>query len=145
MAVTKFSAIEPEGEPEVLGSSSDRSLGFVFGAAFSLLGTWPLIHGGAPRVWFLLLACLFALVAIYAPRILRPLNVVWTRLGALLHRIVTPVAMGVVFFLVVTPMAWIMWMLGKDPLRLTRDTNARSYWIERQPPGPDPRSMVRQF
>ena len=145
MMGTKFSAIEPDAEPEVVNSSSDRSFGLVFAAAASLLGIWPLIHGRWPGVWFLLLGCLFALAAVYAPRILRPLNVVWTRLSALLHRIVTPLAMGIVFFLVVTPIAWMMRMLGKDPLRLTRDAYASSYWIERHPPGPDPQSMVRQF
>jgi hypothetical protein len=145
MTVRKFSAIEPEAEAEAVTSSSDRTLGFVFAAALSVLGASPLVHGGSPRIWFLLLACLFSLTALYAPRILRPLNVAWMRLGALLHRLVTPLAMGIVFFVVVTPIAWMMRMFGQDPLRLARDTNARSYWIERHPPGPDPRSMVRQF
>jgi Saxitoxin biosynthesis operon protein SxtJ len=145
MAKTKFSAIEPELEPELLKSGSDRSLGIVFAAALTFLGAWPLTDGRSPRFWFLLAACAFALAATYAPWILRPLNAVWTRLGALLHRIVTPIAMGVVFFVVVTPIAWMMRALGKDPLRLKRDTDAKTYWIERQPPGPDPQTMTRQF
>jgi saxitoxin biosynthesis operon SxtJ-like protein len=144
-AQTKFSAIEPEADAEVIKSSSDRSLGFVFATALGLLGAWPLIHGRPPRIWLVLLAAFFTLAAIYVPWMLQPLNVVWTRLGAVLHRIVSPIAMGVVFFLVVTPTAYLMRMLGKDVLRLARDTNARTYWIERNPPGPNPRSMERQF
>jgi hypothetical protein len=145
MSGRRFSAIEPEAEPEVVTSSNDRTLGFVFAAAAGLLGTWPLIHGRSPRISLLLLACLFLLAALCAPRILRPLNVIWTRLGALLHRVVTPIAMGIVFFLVITPMASMMRRFGKDPLRLVRDANASTYWVERQPPGPNPRTMLRQF
>jgi hypothetical protein len=145
MAGTKFSAIEPEIEDEILKYSSDRSLGLVFAAAFCLLGLLPLMHGRSPKFAFLLLACLFVLAAICAPQVLGPLNIVWTRLGAFLHRIVTPLVMGFVFFAVLTPVAWIMRILGNDPLRLARDASASSYWIERQPPGPNPQSMVRQF
>jgi len=145
MAGKRFSAIEPDAEPDIVKSSSDRTFGFVFAAALGLIGMWPLIHGRSPRILILLLASVFVFVALHAPRILRPLNVIWTRLGALLHRLVTPIAMGIMFFLVITPMAWMMRRFGKDPLRLVRDANANSYWIERQPPGPNPGTMVRQF
>jgi hypothetical protein len=141
----KLLAIEPELQSEDLKSSSERSLGFVFAAACCLLGTWPFIRGESPRYWLILIACGFAVAAVFDPHRLRPLNVVWTRLGMLLHRIVSPIVMCIVFFLVLTPIAWIMRARGKDPLRLRREPNAESYWIERQPPGPDPQSMVRQF
>ncbi len=138
-------AVEPEIEPERVEGASDRSVGLVFAGVFVIFGTWPLLDQHPPRVWLLLLACAIGLVAICAPRFLRPLNVVWTRLGTLLHHFITPFVMGVVFFLVVTPTAWFVRASGKDPLRLKRDRDANTYWIERHPPGPDPRTMTRQF
>jgi Saxitoxin biosynthesis operon protein SxtJ len=138
-------AIEPEVEREEVTSSSDRSFGYVFSIAFTVIGLWPLLDGRSPRYWALAIACIFLLLAGFAPRILRPLNMLWGRLGALLHRIVTPIVMSVVFFLVVTPLAYIMQALGKDPLRLRWDKNAKSYWIEREPAGPEPQTMTRQF
>jgi hypothetical protein len=145
MVIRKLSAIEPGLEPEAVKSGSDRSLGIVFAGAFTILGAWPLLDGRSPRFWPLALACAFGLVAAFAPWILGPLNVVWTWLGSLLHRVVTPIAMGIVFFLVVAPVASIMRTFGKDPLRLKRDEDAETYWIERKPYGPDPHTMTRQF
>ena len=72
------------------------------------------------------------MVAWLSPAALAPLNRVWTRFGLLLHRIVSPVVLGVMFFVVVTPMGLVMRALGKDPLRLRFDREARSYWIDRR-------------
>jgi hypothetical protein len=85
------------------------------------------------------------MVAWLSPAALAPLNRVWTRFGLLLHRIVSPVVLGVMFFVVVTPMGLIMRALGKDPLRLRFDRDARSYWIDRRPPGPAPDTLNNQF
>jgi predicted membrane metal-binding protein len=138
-------ATEPELEREEISSSSDRSFGFVFSVVFALVALWPLLDGRPPRYWAVLIACIFLFLAGFAPRILRLLNMLWSRVGALLHRIVTPLVMSAVFFLVVTPTACIMRAFGKDPLRLRLDRNAKSYWIERQPAGPEPQTMTRQF
>ena len=138
-------ATEPELEPEDISSSTDRSFGLVFSVVFVVVALWPLLDGRPPRYWALLIACIFLFLAGFAPQILRPLNILWGRLGALLHRIVTPLVMSAVFFLVVTPTACIMRAFGKDPLRLRLDKNAKSYWIERQPAGPEPQTMTRQF
>ena len=69
----------------------------------------------------------------------------WVKLGALLYVIVSPIVMALLFYLTVTPLALLMRVPGKDPLRLRRDPNAASYWIERTPPGPAPESMKNQF
>jgi hypothetical protein len=138
-------ATEPDLEREDVSPGSDRSFGLVFAAAFIVVGLWPLLSEHSPRYWALLLACVFSILAALAPWILRPLNMLWGRFGALLHRIVAPLVMSVVFFLVVTPLAWAMRILGKDPLRLRSHENEKSYWIKRQPPGPDPQTMKRQF
>ena len=125
--------------------SSDRSLGIVFAVVFLVIGLLPLLHGGSMRLWSIVVAAAFGVVAFTLPRILTPLNKVWTRLSLLLHRIVSPVVLGVLFFLVITPLGLLMRLLGKDPLRLRRDANASTYWIERTPPGPKPETLSDQF
>ena len=82
---------------------------------------------------------LFLVVAVAAPRLLAPLNRLWYRFGLLLHRIVNPVVMGLLFYATVTPIALVMRLVGKDPLHRAFDPQARTYWIERSPPGPKPR------
>ena len=70
---------------------------------------------------------------------------IWTKFGVLLYTIVSPVVLGFLFYVTVTPIALLMRVLGKDPLRLRRDPDAASYWIDRTPPGPSPESMKNQF
>ena len=69
---------------------------------------------------------------------LRPLNRLWLKFGLLLHKVVNPIVMALVFFGTVLPTGLIMRVLGKDLLRLKRQPDANSYWIERRPPGPAP-------
>ena len=76
---------------------------------------------------------------------LAPLNRAWLYVGLLLQRVVSPVVLGILFFLTVTPIGLLMRLTGKNPLRLGFDREAQSYWIDRQPPGPAPDTMPRQF
>lgn len=126
-------------------TGSERAFGLVFAAVFLLVALWPLLAGDAPRYWAIVVALVFAAAAGLAPRILEPLNRLWFRFGMLLHRIVSPLIMALLFFLTVTPIALVMRFMGKDPLRLKFDRAARTYWIERAPPGPPPESMRHQF
>ena len=125
--------------------SSDRSFGFVFAAVFVLVALMPLIHGHAVRWWSASLAVLFALVAWMQPALLSHLNKGWTRFGLLLGAVVSPIALGVLFFLVITPIGLLMRLTGKDPLRLKFERSDESYWIRREPPGPKPDSLTNQF
>ena len=125
--------------------SSDRAFGLVFGAVFTIAGLWPLTAGGPVRIWALGLAIAFLLAAAAYPRILAPLNRIWTRLGAFLHRIANFVILTLLFYLVITPMGLALRLLGKDPLRLRFEPGVRSYWIERRPPGPAPETIEHQF
>ena len=125
--------------------ASERSFGIVFCIVFLIVGLWPLVRGDGPRWWSLAVAAAFLAAAFLLPRALAPLNRLWAKFGLLLHRITNPIIMGVVFFLAVTPTALIMKLLGKDPLRRRIDPAARTYWIERTPPGPAPDSMRNQF
>ncbi len=126
-------------------AGSERAFGLVFAAVFALIGLWPLFSAGGVRVWALIVAALFAAAAFLAPGALKPLNRAWFLFGMLLHKIVNPLVMALLFFTTVTPTALVMRLAGKDPLRLKFDRAAKSYWIERAPPGPEPDSMRRQF
>jgi hypothetical protein len=129
---------------EVEGSS-DRSFGLVFAAVFVLIGGWPLWHGAAPRWWALGVAAAFAAVAVLRPGLLARPNRLWSRLGVLLGMLVSPIALGALFYLAFVPIGLLMRLAGKDPLRLRRDAGSASYWIPRRPPGPPPDSMTNQF
>ena len=130
---------------EAVEGSSDRTFGFVFAAFFTIIGAWPLMWSLAPRWWALALALAFAAVAVVSPRILAPLNRWWMKFGLLLAHVISPIALGILFYAVFTPIGVVMRALGKDPLRLARDKAAASYWVPRTPPGPKPDSMTQQF
>lgn len=125
--------------------SSDRAFGFVFTVVFAIIAAWPLMDGGAPRWWAAGIALAFAVIAIVRPSLLAALNRWWMKFGLLLGAIVSPIALGVLFYGVFMPIGAIMRLAGKDPLRLARDPGAASYWQGREPPGPRPDSMDRQF
>jgi hypothetical protein len=122
---------------------SERSTGLVFaGVALLLAFAWrhhPLAPWGA-----LAAAVCLAGISLLAPRLLKPLNVVWFRIGLLLHRIVNPVVMLALFVFVFTPAGFLV-RIWHDPLRLRRRSEASSYWIERTNDGPATGSMVNQF
>jgi hypothetical protein len=132
-------------ERDAVKGSSDRSFGIVFAVVFSVVGLVPLFSGSGPRWWSIGLAAIFLVTALGYPKILAPLNRLWTRFGLLLHRIVNPIIMGLLFFLVVTPIAMIMRLVGKRPLHLEQDPDVTTYWISRDPPGPPPETMKQQF
>lgn len=126
--------------------SSNRSFGLVIGGAFLLIGVAPLLHAPhRPRWWAIVIAVIFAGCAQLRPDLLKPLNTLWLRFGLLLHKIVSPVILGLLFYTTVLPVGLLMRAFGKDPLRLHKDPAAASYWVPREPPGPSPESMTQQF
>ena len=146
MTDSKTNAVhETMKRDEEVKGSSDRAFGIVFTVVFVIVALWPLTGGESPRIWALIVAGVFLAAALMYPTILAPLNRLWTRFGLLLHKITNPIIMGLVFFVTVTPTALIMKMMGKDPLNRKIDRNAKSYWIDRQPPGPSPETMKNQF
>jgi hypothetical protein len=142
---TALSAVVSPGQEEVARPSSNRTFGLVFAAFFALVALLPILRGHAVRLWALPVSALFLLAALAAPKILAPLNRAWTALGALLHAVINPLVLGVLFYLVFTPFGWVLRRMGKDFLRLRPASGAQTYWIARQPPGPPPESMSRQF
>lgn len=125
--------------------SSDYSFGLVFSIFFLIVGLLPLLYGHNLRMWSLMVAAVFLIATLAAPSVLSPFNRLWTRFGFLLHCIVSPVALGIVFFGVIAPMGLVMRLFSKDLLRLRLDKNASSYWIVRTPPGPTAESLKNQF
>jgi hypothetical protein len=136
---------ESFSRPETVRQSSDRTFGVVFAALFLAIASLPLLRGHAFRWWALPWSALFLLTAILAPKVLAPLNQAWTALGILLHKITNPLILGIFFYLVFAPFGWVLRRMGKDFLRLRPAPAADSYWIPRQPPGPEPASMSKQF
>jgi hypothetical protein len=132
---------------EKVERSSERSFGLVMAAVFGIMTFTPLLrdHPGEIRWWTLGLCGVFLVLAIFWQAPLKPLNMAWTKLGLVLYHVVNPVVLGLLFFLTITPLALLMRMLGKDPLRLRCNPKASSYWIVREPPGPPPESMKNQF
>lgn len=130
-------------EPAAKGS--ERGFGLLFAAVFAAVGLYPAFAGGAPRIWALAAAGAVLAAALARPEWLAPANRIWHRIGAAMHRVASPVVMAAIFFVVVTPTGLAMRALGKDPLRLRRDPDAESYWIHRDPPGPERESMKNQF
>ena len=89
--------------------------------------------------------CSSSLRGFLAPGLLRPLNLIWLKFGLVLHKIVNPIVMGLLFFVVFTPMGFIIRLAGKDLLKLKRDATAPSYWSPRQDSGGPEASMKNQF
>ena len=130
-------------------AGSERSFGLIFAVVFIIVALLPLLtlsdQPGSLRLWALFVAAFFAIAALTMPRLLALPNKLWYRFGLLLHKIINPLIMVLLFFLNVTPIGLIMRSLGKTPLKLGFDKSAESYWIPRTPPGPAPETMKRQF
>ena len=130
---------------EIKGGSN-RAFGIVFFVVFGVIAVWPMVFSdGPPRWWALLISLTILGLALIYPRSLALPNRLWTKLGLLLHRIVNPIIMGLIFYVAFTPMALLLRLLGKDLLNMKLDASAESYWVVRDPPGPSPESMSRQY
>ena len=111
---------------------SNRSFGVVFSVVFLIISFWPLFTEGTIRIWAIFIAILFLLISYFKPDILYPLNKIWFKFGLLLGNIVSPIVMGIVFFIIVTPIGIIMRIIGKDLLNKKINNSVKSYWIKRE-------------
>jgi hypothetical protein len=109
---------------------SNRSFGIVFFVVFLLIGSYPLLKGGDLKIIPILIAIIFLILGVINSKLLTPLNKFWFKFGLLLGQVISPIVMGVIFFLVVTPIGYLMRFFGKDVLRLKK-TNDNSYWIKK--------------
>lgn len=135
---------EMKGHTEVR-MGSNRSFGIVFAVVFAVIGLFPLWTDQAPRSWSLVVALAFFAVALLRPPLLNPLNRLWFRVGMLLSRLVSPLIMGILFFITVVPTGLVMRTLKKDLLKQSFDPEADSYWIDRSKDDHSVSSMRNQF
>ena len=116
-----------------LKKSSNRSFGLVFFIVFLIIAIYPLIFSESLRLWSLIVSFIFLFLGLINSKILTPLNNIWFKFGLLLGKFISPIIMGIIFFMVVTPISFIMRILGKDLLNL-KFTKDKSYWIEKTGP-----------
>ena len=135
-------------DEEPTKAGSDRAFGCTVGGMLMLIGaTKAFVAGAISSVVCLIFAsgALLLLLGIVAPSRLSALNRLWLKVGTAIAKVVNPIILALLFFLVVTPMAFFMRIVGKRPLRLAADRTATTYWIEREPPAGEESSMKRQF
>ena len=125
---------------------SERSFGILFTILFALAAAYG-VYAGWPTLRISVLAGLCAAMlaaGLFAPNVLRPFNRAWFLLGQLLEKIFRPIVLGMMFFLMITPVAFVIRIFGRDELRLKK-RRVPSYWLERDPPGPEADSFKNQF
>ena len=111
--------------------SSNRSFGLLFFVIFLIISLWPLTHEGSIRIWSVIISVVFLILGLLNSKFLTPLNLLWFKFGMILGAIISPIVMGIVFFLVVTPTGLILRIMRKDLLNKKYDKEKETYWIKR--------------
>ena len=112
---------------------SNKSFGIVFFIVFLLIAIYPLINNGDLRIWSFIIAIIFLILGLINSKVLTPLNKLWFKFGIFLGKIISPLIMGIIFFLIVTPIGFFMRMLGKDLINL-KYNKSDTYWIKKTGP-----------
>tara|TARA_B100000749_G_C18116068_1_gene337837 strand:- start:13 stop:408 length:396 start_codon:yes stop_codon:yes gene_type:complete len=110
---------------------SNRNFGLVFFFVFLIVSLLPLLKEEPFRIWSIVIAIIFLILGLMNSKLLTPLNKLWFKFGLFLGSIVSPIVMGIVFFLVITPTGFVMKIMGKDLLNKKKDNDKKSYWINR--------------
>ena len=111
-----------------MNKSSEKNFGYLFAIVFLLIAIWPLLNGGSIRLWSLLFSIFFLTITFLKQELLKPLNIIWVKLGELLGRVITPIVMCLIFFLILTPLSFAVRIFKKDLLNL-KYSKDNSYWI----------------
>ena len=122
-------------------TSSNKSFGIVFSVVFFIISLYPLVNQEDMRIWSLVIAVIFFILALLNSKILTPLNKIWTRFGIFLGNFISPIVMGIIFFFVVTPIGLLLRLFGKDVLNLKKNKFS-TYWIKKTN---QKSSMEKQF
>ena len=121
--------------------NSNRGFGIVFCVVFLLISFWPSIEGQSLRIWALTVSLIFLVLGLLNSKLLSPFNLIWVKFGEVLGRIIAPIAMSIVYFIIITPIGFFMRLIGKDLLR-TKFSKNKSYFIKREK---NIGSMKKQF
>ena len=122
--------------------SSNRNFGLVFFVVFLIVSLWPLTNGEPIRIWSTIISLVFLILGLMNSKLLAPLNILWCKFGMILGAIISPIVIGIVFFLVITPIGIILRITGKDLLKKSYDKKKKTYWIKR---GKPVSTMKQQF
>ena len=121
--------------------SSNRGFGLLFFVVFFIIGLWPIINSDPIRIWALLLSLIFLILGVINSKLLNPLNIYWIKFGEILGKVIAPIIMLIIFFIILTPIGIILRLFGKDLLKLKKNKFLASYWVSRKKINP----MDRQF
>ena len=121
--------------------TSEKNFGILFFVVFLLISLWPLLNGNSLRIWSIFISITFLITAFLKPDYLKPLNIIWIKIGEVLGKIVAPIVMAFIFFFILTPLSFLIRMFGKDLLKLKYSKDI-SYWIKREK---NINSMDKQF
>ena len=111
--------------------SSNRSFGILFSIVFAIIAFWPIINGNPLRLWSIPISVIFLVLGLLNSKLLNPLNIVWVKFGELLGRIIAPIVMAIIYFIIVTPIGLFMRLIGKDLLNI-KFSKSNTYWIKRE-------------
>jgi hypothetical protein len=140
-----MSSHETYDRPQEIKKTSERTFGFVFTLVFVIVGLLPLISESDIRYWALAIAAGFCLMGILKPSLLRHPNRAWLKLGEGLHSVTTPCILLAAYILTFAPIGFLLRCLKKDIIQRGQNMERATYWVDREPPGPDPKSMIDQF
>ena len=121
--------------------NSNKSFGVLFFIVFLLIALWPLVNGDSLRVWSLLIAVIFLVLGLLNSKILNPFKKIWIKFGEILGKVIAPLVLSIVYFIVITPISLLLRIFGKDLLGI-KFLKKKSYWIKRDK---DLGSMKNQF
>ena len=122
--------------------SSNKSFGILFFLVFLGLGLWPLTNDNNPNIYLIIISIIFFILGLLNSKLLSPLNSFWIKFGELLGKIIAPMVMAIIYFLILTPISLIVRLFGKDLLGLKFSKQLKTYWIKRKK---DLGSMDKQF
>ncbi len=121
--------------------SSEKTFGILFFVIFLIISIWPLLQGSGIRLWALFIAIIFLTLVLLKPKLLKPLNITWIKFGEMLGKIIAPIVMGLIFFVILTPISLVVRIFGKDLLKLKMSSD-KTYWTQREK---NITTMDRQF
>ena len=112
--------------------SSNRSFGVLFFVVFLAIAFWPMLNNETPNYYLILFSLIFLILGLVNSKILSPLNLGWIKLGEILGKIIAPIVMAIVYFLILTPISLLVRLFGKDLIGMKFSNNIKSYWIKRK-------------
>ena len=112
--------------------SSNRSFGILFFLVLLGFGLWPLTKGMSPNIYLIIISVIFLILGLLNSKLLSPLNNLWIKFGEILGKVIAPIVMAVVYFLILTPISLLVRLFGKDLIEMKFNNNVKSYWIKRK-------------